>query len=190
MTTTTFSDAELELIDRALMMLSTETAEEYRLANSALSRIAAIQAERVAERKAQAEAEAAAKAREAERQARIKAHDLAPPMVEIQISCDSDFSRKGFSRKVKALGGDFTECRGGTVERYVTLPATPAGLALADELHRTFTPGKKVVTWIARGAAHWTGYRDDHVLYIPQSSAHPSEQFLRIYRAWRARIRT
>lgn len=112
MTTTTFTDAELELIDRALMMLSTKTAEEYRLANSALSRIAAIQAERVAERKAQAEAEAAAKAREAERQALIQAHDLAPPMVEIQISADSDFSRKGFSRKVYALGGNFTECRG------------------------------------------------------------------------------
>lgn len=41
-----------------------------------------------------------------------------------------------FGRQVKALGGKFSECRGHTSTRFVTVPYTKAGLALADAIIR------------------------------------------------------
>lgn len=53
--------------------------------------------------------------------------------VELHIGADSDFTRKGWGRKVAEAGGHYSEARGASSERFVHLP-WPAGRALADRI--------------------------------------------------------
>ena len=82
-----------------------------------------------------------------------------PKAVELHIGTSPEFSR--YSKKVKALGGKYTDCRGYSSKRYVTLPWTEEGRALADKLvaefGRRFSHG---TTLIVRGV---DTYRGRHV---------------------------
>jgi hypothetical protein len=60
---------------------------------------------------------------------------LGPEHIELRLSGDPDFPKK-FGKRVKAVGGSYTEARGGFTDRFVTLPA--AALDLADEISATF----------------------------------------------------
>ena len=44
-----------------------------------------------------------------------------------------DFTRR-YGRRVRAVGGSYSECRGSTQYRNVEMPGTPEAFALADEL--------------------------------------------------------
>lgn len=54
--------------------------------------------------------------------------------ITIRINPDSAFTREGWSRKVKAIGGDYEHARGDVGYRRVELPACLEGLHLAAEL--------------------------------------------------------
>jgi hypothetical protein len=77
----------------------------------------------------------------------------APDEWELHLSGNTDFTAKGWSKKVKALGGKYNRvspsaCR----ERFVTLPNNDAGYALAEQLIQNFGNGKVPV--IARFKTH------------------------------------
>jgi len=69
---------------------------------------------------------------------------------EIHIGSCSDFTRKGYGRKVKAVGGRFSTCRGYCDKRYVHIPDTPEGRKVADAVIKAFPAGAKT-TIISRG---------------------------------------
>lgn len=60
------------------------------------------------------------------------------PSFRLDLRSDPDFTRKGWGRKLKALGGDFTECRGDAYTRFCTVPNTPEGVAWAASASATF----------------------------------------------------
>lgn len=79
-----------------------------------------------------------------------------PKSVELHLSASPEFSR--YSKKVKALGGQYSECRGNTYKRFVDLPWTEEGRALANKLIAEFGYGKKVkTTAIVRGVDSFRG---------------------------------
>jgi len=45
-----------------------------------------------------------------------------PTSVELHLRPSSDFTKHGWSKRVKAAGGEYTEARGHASKRYVTLP--------------------------------------------------------------------
>ena len=56
--------------------------------------------------------------------------------MQINLKVPSDagnFSRR-FAKRVKALGGKYSECRGHTTSRWIEIPLSRAGIALADEI--------------------------------------------------------
>lgn len=53
--------------------------------------------------------------------------------VRVQFSDLDSFTRR-FGKKIRALGGDFSECRGHTHERTVYMPTTPEACALLDAM--------------------------------------------------------
>lgn len=64
-----------------------------------------------------------------------------PTAIELHLSSSTEFSEKGWSRKVKATGGTFNDVRGYAKGRIVTVPNTPEGRALATALLRAFPVG-------------------------------------------------
>ena len=80
----------------------------------------------------------------------------APRSVELHLSPSPEFSRYGYSKKVKTLGGRYSQCRGDAYRRYVTLPWTEEGRELANELVTKFSTGPKT-TLIVRGDDSFRG---------------------------------
>jgi hypothetical protein len=80
-----------------------------------------------------------------------------PKAVELHIGTSPEFSK--YSKKVKALGGKYSDCRGNTYKRFVTLPWTPEGRELADTLVAKFGRGGDT-TLIVRGVDR---FRNKHV---------------------------
>jgi hypothetical protein len=78
----------------------------------------------------------------------------APKSVELHLSPSPEFSR--YSKKVKALGGRYNQCRGNAHRRFVTLPWTDEGRTLANELVFEFRTGPKT-TLIVRGDDSFRG---------------------------------
>lgn len=56
---------------------------------------------------------------------------------EIHCNASPDFTRK-YGRKVKAVGGTYSVCRGYSEKRYVKIPNTPEGRKVADAVIREF----------------------------------------------------
>lgn len=80
-----------------------------------------------------------------------------PKAVELHLGTSPEFSK--YSKRVKALGGKYSDCRGNTSKRFVTLPWTPEGRELADKLVAEFGWSKKT-TLIVRGVDR---FRNKHV---------------------------
>ncbi len=57
--------------------------------------------------------------------------------IELHLSSDAELVTK-FGKKIKALGGHYSECRGHYTTRFVHLPWTPAGRELAQKLLDTY----------------------------------------------------
>jgi hypothetical protein len=54
----------------------------------------------------------------------------------LEVHCDTAPLTRSMARRIKAVAGRYSDCRGDCVKRFVHLPVTPAGLALADEVIR------------------------------------------------------
>ena len=80
-----------------------------------------------------------------------------PKAVELHIGRSPEFSK--YSKRVKALGGRYSDCRSYGTKRYVTLPWTPEGRDLADKLVAEFGYGNKT-TLIVKGVDR---FRNNHV---------------------------
>lgn len=65
-----------------------------------------------------------------------EAFDPTPTSIELQISARRPFSKQ-LRKRVKAAGGTYSECRGRIDIRYVDLPYTPEGNAVADAIMAT-----------------------------------------------------
>lgn len=110
--------------------------------------------------------------------------------IRIDLSADSDFTKKGWGRRVNALpGGRFSEARGSASYRFVNLPPTPEGLALACELVARFGYYKRttcVIEYrISMDSEDWGGFRacaPMHVFEIKSSNGKGS------YEAWDAAL--
>jgi hypothetical protein len=59
---------------------------------------------------------------------------------ELHISPDPDFTAKGWGKRVKALGGRFSEARGMNDRRFVHVPATEKGVLLVADILCSFPP--------------------------------------------------
>ncbi len=114
----------------------------------------------------------------------------APKSIELHLSPSPEFSR--YSKKVKALpGGQYSECRGNSHQRYVQLPWTAEGRALANKLVAEFghvaTKLHRGTVIIARGVPG--AFRGKHVhahvvvQYIDKTEADPCGKFLAKYEA-------
>lgn len=80
----------------------------------------------------------------------------APKSVELHLRPYREFSR--YSKKVKALGGRYNECRGNAYKRFVHLPWTEEGRALANKLIAELGYGKTVKTVVVvRGVDSFRG---------------------------------
>lgn len=112
----------------------------------------------------------------------------APQSIELHLGTSPEFSR--YSKKVKALGGRYSECRGDAPSRYVHLPWTEEGRALANTLVAQFGRGKsncnRGTTLIARGVDSFRG-RHVHapvvVQRVDKGDADPCGTFLAKYEA-------
>lgn len=77
-----------------------------------------------------------------------------PKEVELHLGPSASFTK--YSKRVKALGGKYSDCRGNTYKRFVTLPWTPEGRELADKLVAEFGWSKDT-TLIVRGVDRFRG---------------------------------
>lgn len=80
-----------------------------------------------------------------------------PKAIELHLGTSPEFTR--YSKKVKALGGKYSDCRGNASKRFVTLPWSDEGRALANKLFEEFVWCQKT-TLIVRGV---DSYRNKHV---------------------------
>jgi hypothetical protein len=79
-----------------------------------------------------------------------------PKAIELHLSGSPEFSK--YSKKVKALRGVYSTCRGYSSERYVTLPWNPEGRDLADRLVKEFGRGSNGGTVVVvRGVETFRG---------------------------------
>jgi hypothetical protein len=105
----------------------------------------------------------------------------APESIELHLSSSPLFSK--YAKKVKALGGRYTECRGHSHTRYVHLPLTSEGRSLANRLIAEFS-ARPATTVIARGVDSFRG-RHVHapvvVQRVSRSAADPCGDFLAAY---------
>lgn len=76
-----------------------------------------------------------------------------PKAVELHLGTSPEFSK--YSKKVKALGGKYSDCRGYNNKRFVTLPWSNEGRELANKLIVEF--GRKPTTAIVRGVDRYNG---------------------------------
>lgn len=89
---------------------------------------------------------------------------------------------RAHAKRIKACGGKYSECLSPYAsKRFVTVPTTEVGLALVDELIRTYRLGTKM-TVIARGGVQGYDNRPAWVVvqYVdPTLDEPPFEQFAR-----------
>ncbi len=107
-----------------------------------------------------------------------------PKSVELHLSSDPHFAKK-YGKAVKALGGRYSECRGHSNARYVTLPLTCEGRSLANKLVAEFGRGRRT-TVIARDVESFRGkhvHAPVVVHYIDQAEADPCGKLLSSYEA-------
>ena len=95
--------------------------------------------------------------------------------LEIHLGASSYFTAKGWSAKVKRLGGSYSECRGNSFTRFVSIPLTEealeaGALELAAELVARFGNAGH-----GRGCAIiWRGGRaKDRVAYLRKGEGQP-----------------
>ncbi len=106
-----------------------------------------------------------------------------PKAVELHLGTSPEFTR--YSKKVKALGGRYSDCRGNAYKRFVDLPWTPEGRELANKLIAEFGRGKRT-TAIVRGV---NSYKGKHVNapvvvhYIDRNASDPCESLRLAYEA-------
>jgi hypothetical protein len=79
----------------------------------------------------------------------VSALDFVPTHVELQLSATSEFTRRGFGRKVVRANGRFLPARGDASYRFVHLPVCEQNLI--DELVRKFPGGPYKTTMVFRG---------------------------------------
>jgi len=109
----------------------------------------------------------------------------APKSIELHLGTSPEFSR--YSKKVKALGGTYTECRGYASHRFVHLPLTEEGRALANKLIAEFGRTAHKTTTVVRGLP--SQFRGKHihapvvVHYIDKNEADPCGAVLAQYEA-------
>lgn len=107
----------------------------------------------------------------------------APKSIELHLSSSPLFTK--YAKKVKALGGKYSECRGHSNTRYVHLPLTGEGRALANRLVAEFS-ARPVTVVIARGVDTFRGRHVPApvvVQRVSRSSADPCSDFLAAYEA-------
>lgn len=64
------------------------------------------------------------------------------PTFRLDIATNPDFTAKGYGKKLLALGGKYSACRGyGTLCRYLTIPNTPEGRVFAADVATVFGGG-------------------------------------------------
>lgn len=105
----------------------------------------------------------------------------APKSIELHLSGSPLFTK--YSKKVKALGGRYSECRGHSHTRYVHLPFTSDGRALANRLVAEFS-ARPATTIIARGVDTFRGWHVPApvvVQRVSRSAADPCSDFLAAY---------
>jgi hypothetical protein len=83
----------------------------------------------------------------------------APKSIELHLGTSPEFSR--YSKKVKALGGTYSECRGHASYRFVSLPLTEDGKALANKLIAEFGRHAHKTTTVVRGIPR--DFRGKHI---------------------------
>jgi hypothetical protein len=99
----------------------------------------------------------------------------APKSIELHLGTSPEFSR--YSKKVKALGGTYSECRGYASHRFVHLPLTEDGKALANKLISEFGRPANKTTTVVRGLP--ADFRGKHihapvvVHYVNKNEADP-----------------
>lgn len=104
-----------------------------------------------------------------------------PIDIDLHLNSSPEFSR--YAKKVRALGGRYSECRGYSPKRYVTLPWTDDGRKLANLLISKF--GQPFTTVVAgvpesfRGAYVPAGVR---VHTVPKDAADPCGTLESLYR--------
>lgn len=109
----------------------------------------------------------------------VTALDFVPTHVELQIGTDSEFTRRGFGRKVVRAHGRFSPARGNCCYRFVHLPVSEH--KLVDELLREFPAGpyKTVVVFRGGGAERLPSWAV--VQYVPRGTergfAHAVDRF-------------
>lgn len=113
----------------------------------------------------------------------MKHYIPAPRQIEIHLGTSPEFSR--YSKKVKALGGRYSDCRGYASSRYVHLPWSDEGRALANKLIAELGKGSRT-TVIVRGVDSFRGkhvHAPVIVHYINQQDADPCGALLAKYEA-------
>lgn len=112
----------------------------------------------------------------------------APKSIELHLASSPEFSR--YSKKVKAIGGSYSACRGNCYKRYVSLPWTDEGRALANKLIAEFGRGKsnsnRGTPVVARGVDRFRGKHVNApivVQYIDKSESDPCGKFWGLYEA-------
>lgn len=91
---------------------------------------------------------------------------VVPPFSELRIDLpsDPDFTRKGWGRRVKSVGGHYSEARGHVSHRFVHVPASEEGVALASSLLNAFAPsegrGEILVIVSFKSTPTWARFHD------------------------------
>jgi hypothetical protein len=61
--------------------------------------------------------------------------------LRVDIGSNSDFTSKGFGKRLRAMGGNYSLCRGYDSTRFLDVPNTPEGLDFAADAIRAFGHG-------------------------------------------------
>ena len=76
-----------------------------------------------------------------------KRDDYVPTLVpdfRLDIATDPDFCAKGYGKKLRAIGGKYSECRGqDNTSRFLTIPNTTEGRDFAAEVAKLFGGGRR-----------------------------------------------
>jgi hypothetical protein len=70
---------------------------------------------------------------------------MAKPRFDLHLSPSAELPKR-FGKRIRAVGGTYSDCRGYDSVRYVSVPATKAGRVLADELLARFPGGRTLGT--------------------------------------------
>lgn len=114
----------------------------------------------------------------------------APKSIELHLTGSPEFSR--YSKKVKAIGGSYSACRGHSHTRFVHLPLDEAGRSLANKLIAEFGRGRNPhargdsgTVVVVRGIPR--DFRGKHVHapvvvhYIDKAESDPCGKLLELY---------